>query len=200
MVSKNTQRYTKNPTQRTAGSRMILKDAFQIKSPVRTKPTHSFALCLNLFLRYIFFFLFLKLVLHLNRWNPMPGPLPCGLMLLGDHPLQPQNPRAAQITHLCEKNVIEQQLSLWLIFSDIGVGIHPKDFRSWGQRQCLCVFNVAVVLQRQITRSQEVRNQLSCRTCSLKRGNFQYSGYWVDEPVRLDTECFHFLSTRAKAF
>lgn len=54
----------------------------------------------------------------------------------------------AQITHLCEKNVIEQQLSFRLIFSDIGVGIHPKDFRSWGQRQCLCVFNVAVVLQR----------------------------------------------------
>ena len=54
------QRYTKNPTQRTAGSRMILKDAFQIKSPVRTKPTHSFALCLNLFLRYIFFFSFPK--------------------------------------------------------------------------------------------------------------------------------------------
>lgn len=60
MVSKNTQRYTKNATQRTAGSRMILKDAFQIKSPVRTKPTHSFTLCLNLFLRYIFFFSFPK--------------------------------------------------------------------------------------------------------------------------------------------
>ena len=139
-----------NATQRTAGSRMILKYAFQIKSLMKTKLTHSFTLCLNLFLRYVFFFsfLFLKMVLHLNRCNSVPGPLPCGLMLLGDHPFQPQNPAAAQITHLCEKNIVEQQLSFWLIFSDIGIGIHPKDFWSWGQRQCLCVFNVAVVLQR----------------------------------------------------
>lgn len=55
MISKNTQRYSKNATQRTAGSRMILKDAFQIKSLMKTKLTHSFTLCLNLSLRYIFF-------------------------------------------------------------------------------------------------------------------------------------------------
>lgn len=45
-----------NATQRTAGSRMILKYAFQIKSLMKTKLTHSFTLCLNLFLRYVFFF------------------------------------------------------------------------------------------------------------------------------------------------
>lgn len=105
------------------------------------------------------FFLFLKVVLHLKRWNSVPGPLPCCLMLLREHPFQPQKPVPAQITHLCEKNVIKQQLSFWLIFSDICIGIHPKDFRSWGQRQCLCVFDVAFVLQRWVTRNQEIINQ-----------------------------------------
>lgn len=136
------------------------------------------------------FFLFLKMVLHFNR----------GHMLLGHHPLQPQKPVPVLITYLCEKNVIKQQLGFWLIFSDICIGIHPKDFWCRVQRQSLCVFDVAFVLQRWKTKSQEVRNQLSCRNFSLKRDNFQYSSYWVDKPVKLDTECFHFLSTWGKVF
>lgn len=102
----------------------------------------------------------------------------------------------AQLTHLCKKNVIEQQLCFWLIFGDICIGIHPKDFWCRGQWQSLCVFDVAFVLQRWRVRSQEVRNQLYCR----ERGNFQYTSYWVEEPVRMDVECFHCLSAWAKFY
>lgn len=133
------------------------------------------------------FHLFLKMVLHWNRWPTLLGRLPSS-----------RTSGSCSSAYLGEENVIKQQLSFRLIFGDIGVGVHPKDF--WGrvQRQSLCVFDVALVLRRWIPESQEVKNQLSCRTFSLRRENFQYSSYWVDEPVELDTKCFHFLSTWSK--
>lgn len=51
-------------------------------------------------------------------------------------------------THLGKEYIIKQQLCLGLIFRDVGIGIHSKDFRRRGQRQGLRVLDVAFVLQR----------------------------------------------------
>lgn len=172
---------------------MILNDSFPVKRLMgkKKKPTRTicaYTSCLNSYLRYIGIFIFSL------KWFSAgtDGPRCSGRL--------PSSRRSGSCSsaYLGEENVIKQQLSFRLIFGDIGVGVHPKDF--WGrvQRQSLCVFDVALVLQRWIPESQEVRNQLSCRTFSLRRENFQYSSYWVDEPVELDTKCFHFLSTWSK--
>lgn len=56
--------------------------------------------------------------------------------------------QALHSTYLGEENVIKQQLRLGLVLSDVGIGVHPKDFWVWDQWKSLCVFNVAFVLQR----------------------------------------------------
>lgn len=62
---------------------------FQIKSLMKTKLTHSFTLCLNLSLRYIFFFLFLN-GSPLEQMEFCAWASPVWAHAVGDHPFQPQ--------------------------------------------------------------------------------------------------------------
>lgn len=201
MLSENTKGYSRNVTPRSPSSKMILKDSFQNNRLIKNTP-YIHVLCLNPYFRYIYEYIYTwkkYIFFFSSQWlstitdrTVHTWASAVLARVAGEHPLGPQ------ITHLCEKNVIEQQLRFRLIFSDICIGIHSEDFWCRGQRQRLCVFDVAFVLQRWIKGSQEVGNQLSCRTFSLKRDDFQYSSYWVAKPVRTDTECFYFLSSWAK--
>ena len=100
--------------------------------------------------------------------------------------------QASHNTHLGKENVIKQQLRLRLVLSDVGIGIHPKDFWCWDQWQSLCVVDVAFVLQRWVEEvgrlDTSVRLSLAWIQC------FSVLSGGVNEPMRLKTACFPFLS------
>ena len=51
------------------------------------------------------------------------------------------------LTHLSEKDAVEEVARLCLVLGDVGVGVHAEDLRRRVDRQVLGVLDVALVLK-----------------------------------------------------